>query len=508
MGRCQSGGWTSVGIGIDTAREYRMLEPSLSAGRRVEADDEVVISPDLADELKAKPGDVLEVVRFGKPMSLEVVGVSSRGDVDVVRRTEAVVTRAALSEISGVKDRLTEIAVVLREGADAKALSERYQALVPKNVIVQTTALVTSGVGKAVRANTLGSIAASALAYFACALIILTGLTTGVLERQREQMKGKTLATLEVNQVREGTVTSVMAYGAFVDVGGLDGLVHVSDISYSRVESPSDVLKVGDKVQVKILKIDAEHGKVSLGIKQIEPDPWSLIAQSLRVGDSVQGRVTRTAPFGCFVEVDKGVEGLCPISELSWKRVGRVEDVVQHDQVHMFKILELDPVKRRIALSLKQAAGDPWIGASVTFAPRTVVDGTVLTCTDFGAFVELKAGIEGLVHISELDYKRVNKVTDIIKPGDVKQFKILTVDEENRRISLSLKQVNANPMAAVAAEEAEARAAARAADNAAREAADAAAAAAAAKRPKPVKSGVGGLGKSGALGMGLRDLKF
>ncbi len=329
-----------------------------------------------------------------------------------------------------------------------------------------------------------------------------------LLERQREQMKGKTLATLEVDQIREGTVTSVMAYGAFVDVGGLDGLVHVSDMSYSRVENPADLVKVGDKVQVKILKIDAEHGKVSLGIKQIEPDPWSLIAQSLRAGDSVQGRVTRTAPFGCFVEVDKGVEGLCPISELSWKRVGRVEDVVQHDQVHMFKILELDPVKRRIALSLKQAAGDPWIGASVTFAPRTVVEGVVLTCTDFGAFVELKAGIEGLVHISELDYKRVNKVTDIIKPGEVKQFKILTVDEENRRISLSLKQVNANPMAAVAAEEAEARAAARAADNAAREAADAAAAAAAAKRPKPVKSGVGGLGKSGALGMGLRDLKF
>ena len=200
--------WTSVGIGIDPAREYRMLEPSLSAGRRVEADDEVVISPDLADELKAKPGDVLEVVRFGKPMSLEVVGVSSRGDVDVVRRTEAVVTRAALSEISGVKDRLTEIAVVLREGADAKALSERYQALVPKNVIVQTTALVTSGVGKAVRANTLGSIAASALAYFACALIILTGLTTGVLERQRElaimRALGAERATLASGQLLIG----------------------------------------------------------------------------------------------------------------------------------------------------------------------------------------------------------------------------------------------------------------------------------------------------------------
>ena len=307
------------------------------------------------------------------------------------------------------------------------------------------------------------------------------------IEKTRDQQRGKTMSELEVNQIREGTVTSVMEYGAFVDLGGVDGLVHVSDISYTRVETPGDVLKVGDKVTVKVLKIDEAKGKISLGIKQIEPDPWGLASQALRAGDTVNGRVTKTAPFGAFIEVEKGVEGLCPISELSWKRVGRTEDVLQADQVHMFKILEIDPVKRRLSLSLKQAAGDPWIGASHTFAPRSLVDGTVLTCTDFGAFVELKPGIEGLVHISELDNKRVNKVTDVLNPGDTKQFRVLTVDEENRRISLSLKQV---------------------VEQVAPEPQEQTSAKPQAARPKKAKPGVGGLGKSGALGMGLGDLKL
>jgi small subunit ribosomal protein S1 len=322
-----------------------------------------------------------------------------------------------------------------------------------------------------------------------------------LLERQRDAARAKTMATLEVNQIRDGVVSSVMEYGAFIDLGGVDGLVHVSDISYSRVERPSDHLKVGDKVTVKVLKIDAEKGKISLGLKQIEPDPWSLVAQSLRAGDTVQGRVTRTAPFGAFIEVDRGVEGLCPISEISWKRIGKVEDILQPDTVHMFKILELDPVKRRIGLSLKQAAGDPWIGAAHTFAPKSIVEGTVLSCTEFGAFVELKPGIEGLVHISELDNKRVNKVTDVVKPGDVRQFRVLSVDEDNRRISLSLKQVEmmTEEAKALAQQETAARAAALAAANPAKPEA--------AKKQKP-KSGVGGLGKNPALGMGLGDLKL
>ncbi len=324
------------------------------------------------------------------------------------------------------------------------------------------------------------------------------------LEKQREQLKGKTLATLEVDQIREGVISSVMEYGAFVDLGGIDGLIHVSDISYSRVDNPADHLKVGDKVNVKVLKIDPGKGRISLGLKQIQPDPWSLVAQSLRVGDQVSGRVTRTAPFGAFVEVDKGVEGLCPISELSWKRIGKVEDVVQADQSLLFKILEIDPGKHRLSLSLKQAAGDPWIGATVTYAEKSIVQGTVLSCTEFGAFVELQVGVEGLVHISELDNKRVNMVTDVLRPGDVKEFRVLTVDEDNRRISLSLKQVAALTEDVRAAERAE-REAQHATTAASRPAAPGAGAA---KPRKPMGNMKGGLGKSGALGMGLGDLKL
>ena len=325
------------------------------------------------------------------------------------------------------------------------------------------------------------------------------------LEKQREMNKGKVLATLELDQIREGVISSVMAYGAFVDLGGIDGLIHVSDISYTRIEDPATVLKVGDKVNVKVLKIDLEKGRISLGLKQIEPDPWSLIAQSLRIGDQVNGRVTRTAPFGAFVEVDKGVEGLCPISELSWKRVNKVEDVVTADQVHIFKILEIDPAKRRLSLSLKQAGGDPWVGATVTYAPKSIVEGTVLSCTEFGAFIELKVGVEGLVHISELDNKRVNQVTDVLKPGEVKQFRVLTVDEDQRRISLSLKQVAAMTEDVRAAERAayEERQAAAGGSGGAKPGT----AAAPAKR-KPAGNMKGGLGKSGALGMGLGDLKL
>lgn len=321
------------------------------------------------------------------------------------------------------------------------------------------------------------------------------------LEKQREQQKGKTLATLELDQIREGVISSVMEYGAFVDLGGIDGLIHVSDISYSRVDNPGDHLKVGDKVNVKVLKIDPAKGRISLGLKQIEPDPWSFVSQSLRVGDQVSGRVTRTAPFGAFVEVDRGVEGLCPISELSWKRIGKVEDIVQPDQSLLFKILEIDPGKRRLSLSLKQAAGDPWIGATVTYAPKSIVKGTVLSCTEFGAFIELQVGVEGLVHISELDNKRVNLVTDVLKPGDEKEFRVLTVDEDSRRISLSLKQVAALTEDVRAAERAD-RDAQHAAMQASRPAS------AGAKPRKPMGNMKGGLGKSGALGMGLGELKL
>ncbi|MEE9212456.1 MAG: S1 RNA-binding domain-containing protein, partial [Phycisphaeraceae bacterium] len=265
------------------------------------------------------------------------------------------------------------------------------------------------------------------------------------LEHERAAARRKLWAQLEVGQERQGIVSSVVDYGAFVDLGGVDGLAHVSDLSYSRVCKTSDVVRVGQHVKVKVLKIDAERQRVSLGLKQVEPDPWAGIENRIKVGDQVSARVTRTADFGAFVEIEPGVEGLLPVSEISWKRIHKPCEVVKPGDVLRMGVLSIDPAKRRIALSLKQAQGDPWIGAERKYAVNSLVQATVTGTSDFGAFVELEPGVEGLVHISELAPSRVNRVEDVVKIGDRKQFRVLMVDEEQRRVKLSLKAVDHPP---------------------------------------------------------------
>ncbi|MEM1109334.1 MAG: S1 RNA-binding domain-containing protein, partial [Planctomycetota bacterium] len=259
------------------------------------------------------------------------------------------------------------------------------------------------------------------------------------LENQKAKNRDKVLKELEVGQEREGVVSSVVDFGCFVDIGGVDGLVHVTDLSHSHVKKPSDVVKAGDKVQVKVLKIETDKNRIALGMKQVQPDPWDGAADKYRPGEQISARVTRTANFGAFVEVEPGVEGLLPMSEISWKRIHKAEEVVKAGDVIQVAVLNIDAAKHRLTLSLKAAKGDPWVGASVKYAKDAMVTGTVTGTTDFGAFVELEQGIEGLVHISELDTKRVGQVTDIVKPGDTKEFRIKDIDEDKRKISLSLK---------------------------------------------------------------------
>ncbi len=265
------------------------------------------------------------------------------------------------------------------------------------------------------------------------------------LQNERERAERRLLGELEVGQVREGKVSSLADYGAFVDLGGMDGLVHVSDMSHSRVEKPGDVLSVGQDVTVKVLKIDAERKRISLGLKQLAPDPWDGIGDRIRPGDQISGRVLRVANFGAFIEIEPGLEGLLPTSEMSWSRNIRPQDVVKEGDVLRLNVLTMDPAKHRISLSLKQAAGDPWVGAEHKFPAMAVVEATVRSITDFGAFVEIEQGIEGLVHISELADRRVNKVEEILKVGQTEKFRILEIDEESRRIKLSLKAVKNPP---------------------------------------------------------------
>ncbi|MEM1445939.1 MAG: S1 RNA-binding domain-containing protein [Planctomycetota bacterium] len=260
------------------------------------------------------------------------------------------------------------------------------------------------------------------------------------LEIKRAREKRKTLAELEVGQEREGTVTNVMAFGAFVDIGGVDGLVHVTDLAHSHVDKPSDVVKVGDKVRVRVMKIEPDKERISLGMKQATPDPWEQVPGKYRAGEEVSVRVTKTANFGAFVELEPGVEALLPMSEMSWNRIHRAEDVVKPGDVIKVQVLKVEPDKHRMSVSLKAAAGDPWADASGQFVVDQKVEGKVTSTTDFGAFVEIAPGVEGMVHISELSDRRVGQVTDIVKTGDTKTFRIKGIDSDKRKISLSLKE--------------------------------------------------------------------
>lgn len=261
-----------------------------------------------------------------------------------------------------------------------------------------------------------------------------------VLEKEREASRGQVLATLEVGQVRPGKVMRLTEFGAFVDIGGVEGLLHVSDISYARVENAGAVLKEGQDIQVKVLKLDPERGRISLGIKQLAPDPWEAAANKYRPGETVNGRVTKLMNFGAFVELEPGIEGLIPVSEMSWtQRVLHPKDVVKVGDEVRVAVQNADMQARKIGLSLKALASDPWQTAAERYTPESKVSGVVMRLSDFGAFVQLEEGVEGLIHVSQLSDKRVRHPSDVLKPGQVIEARVLNVDVAQRRIGLSLK---------------------------------------------------------------------
>ncbi|MEM6749660.1 MAG: S1 RNA-binding domain-containing protein [Planctomycetota bacterium] len=259
------------------------------------------------------------------------------------------------------------------------------------------------------------------------------------LEDKRKRDRVRLLAELKPGDLRDGKVTSLTDFGAFVDIGGIEGLVHITDLAYTRVEKPGDIVQVDQEVRVKVLKIDSAKNRLALGLKQAAPNPWEGVEGRLQPGAEVQGTVTRTADFGAFVEIEEGLEALLPISEISWRRIRKVEDELQVGQAIRAKVLAMEPGKRRLTLSLKQLAEDPWTSADDTYAAGTQHQGKVTHLTDFGAFVELAPGVEGLVHISELADRRVERVADIVSVGDEKTFRIKTVDASARKLSLSLR---------------------------------------------------------------------
>ena len=264
-----------------------------------------------------------------------------------------------------------------------------------------------------------------------------------ILEEEEQLAKGRRYSELKEGDTVSGTVRSLTDYGAFVNIGGVDALLHIGDISWSRVNKSSDVLSEGQQIEARILKIDSEKRKVSIGMKQLRPHPWDSISSKLKIGERIRGTVTRTTDFGAFVEVEPGVEGLIHVSEMSWvKKVRKPSDLVKPGETVEAVILGLNVADRKLSLGLKQALGDPWADAAKKFPIGSVVEGPVSSITKFGAFVQVADGIEGMIHVSDISAeKRINHPQDVLKTGQTVKAQVLELDTEKRRLKLGIKQL-------------------------------------------------------------------
>ena len=276
-----------------------------------------------------------------------------------------------------------------------------------------------------------------------------------VLEETRAEQRQELVQNLEEGQIIDGVVKNITDYGAFVDLGGIDGLLHVTDIAWRRVNHPSEVLNIGQQVRVKIIKINHETHRISLGMKQLLDDPWQGIEAKYPVGARFKGRVTNITDYGAFVELEPGIEGLIHVSEMSWtKKNVHPGKIVSTSQEVEVQVLEVDPVKRRISLGLKQTIRNPWEAFLEKHPSGSIVEGEVKNKTEFGLFLGLDGDVDGMVHLSDLDWKRPGEqVIDEYKKGDVVRAKVLDVDVEKERISLGIKQIEGDPFTEASAGE-------------------------------------------------------
>ena len=268
-----------------------------------------------------------------------------------------------------------------------------------------------------------------------------------VLEEEREQQKAKLLTEIETGQVREGVVKNITDFGVFIDLGGVDGLLHITDLSWGRVSHPSEVVALGDKLNVKILDFDKSTGRISLGLKQLTPYPWDNIEQRYPVGKRVRGKVVSITDYGAFVELDKGIEGLIHISEMSWtKHIKHPSKLLGVGDMVEAVVLSVDKANERISLGIKQMEPDPWDAIEKKYPVGSKVSGKVRNLTAFGAFIELEEGVDGLAHISDLSWtKRIQHPGEVMRKGERVEVMVLNIDKENRRISLGYKQLKEDP---------------------------------------------------------------
>ena len=268
-----------------------------------------------------------------------------------------------------------------------------------------------------------------------------------ILEEEFESKRAETLSTIYEGKVIEGVVKNITEYGVFIDLGGVDGLLHITDISWGRVKHPSEFFSVGSQITVKILSFDIEKERVSLGLKQLAPDPWSTASEQYPVGSRITGKVVSLTDYGAFIELEEGIEGLIHVSEMSWTRkIHHPSKVVSVGEIIEAVVLDIKPENRRISLGMKQVVPNPWDVISEKYPIGTTIEGKIKNLTDFGIFIGIDEGIDGLVHISDISWtKRIKHPSEIYKKGDVVQAIVLEIDQDNERFSLGIKQLEPDP---------------------------------------------------------------
>jgi len=273
-----------------------------------------------------------------------------------------------------------------------------------------------------------------------------------ILESELKEKRSATLATIHEGKVVEGAVKNITEYGVFVDLGGVDGLLHITDISWGRVKHPSELFSIGDPITVKILNLDLENERVSLGMKQLNEDPWTMASEKYAVGSRVTGRVVSLTDYGAFIELEEGIEGLIHVSEMSWTRkIRHPSKVVSVGEEVEAIVLDIKPESRRISLGMKQVVPNPWDVISEKYPIGTTIEGKIKNITDFGLFIGIDEGIDGLIHISDISWtRRIKHPSELFKKGDVIQAIVLDIEKENERFSLGIKQLQDDPWASVA----------------------------------------------------------
>ncbi len=268
-----------------------------------------------------------------------------------------------------------------------------------------------------------------------------------MIETERNEAKSKLMSEIEIGQIREGTVKNIADFGAFIDLGGIDGLLHITDMSWDRIGHPSEMLKIDEKVKIKILSIDKDKEKIALGLKQTQENPWDAVEQKYPIGAKIHGTVVNLTNYGAFIKLEGGIEGLVHISEMSWtRRITHPSEMLTVGQEIEVIVLEINKAKQEISLGIKQTETNPWTRVAEKYPPNTVVTGKVRNLTNYGAFIEIEEGIDGLLHVSDMSWtKKVSHPSEMIKKGDEVKCVVLSVDQEKQRIALGLKQLTEDP---------------------------------------------------------------